>query len=437
MARLSRPVFRIGALLALAVLVGGGGVAYGLSNLAVQLLALLLLALAPDGVARFLREAPRLLLVLVAASCALPLIQLIPLPPGLWTGLPGQGLVRDAFLLSGDEAAWKRLSVAALPTFVAFLGTLAPLAIVALGWGLAPRELGALHRAAVFIGLACAGFGMVLVAAGNSTGIYPEPPQAGVLFSTFANRNSAALFLVCGLILLASLPVRRPLAGSELALRIVGAVILLLGVILTQSRSGIALLLVPGLLGGARLLTTSRGMRAKLIAALALGITVIASGAVLTLSSRVETSLARFDDLEDMRPAMWEDGISVARQYWPAGAGMGTFDDVFQTGESLEYVSPRRAGRAHNDYIEVAIEAGLPGLILIAGWLIWIGRASWLALRHRAGWPAAGAGAVLAAVALQSIVDYPLRNEAMLCFAALAVLLLARATSPASAPEEA
>jgi O-antigen ligase len=385
--------------------------------------------------ARFLRETPRGLLALVAASCALPLIQLIPLPPGLWTGLPGQGPVREAFALSGHEGDRKGLSVAALPTFVAFLGTLAPLAIVALGWRLAPRELGVLHRWAVLTGLVCAGFGMVLVAAGNATGIYPEPPQAGVLFATFANRNSAALFFVCSLLLLVCLPVRRPLPKGELALRSVGALILVLGVLLTQSRSGIALLVLPALLGGARLLAESLGARTRLIAAGALAATVIVGGAVLVQSTRVETSLSRFDDLEDMRPAMWEDGVSVARQYWPLGAGMGTFDDVFQIGESLEYVSPRRAGRAHNDYIEVAIEAGLPGLVLIAGWLIWIASASWRAWRRRAGWPAAGAASVLAAVALQSIVDYPLRNEAMACLAAFAVLLLARASPGAHAPE--
>ena len=32
-------------------------------------------------------------------------------------------------------------------------------------------------------------------------------------------------------------------------------------------------------------------------------------------------------------------------------------------------MSVKRAGRAHNDYLEVAIEAGLPGIILIGAWL--------------------------------------------------------------------
>ena len=105
---------------------------------------------------------------------------------------------------------------------------------------------------------------------------------------------------------------------------------------------------------------------------------------------------------------------------------MGTFDEVFQIDESLENTAQRRAGRAHNDYLEIAIEAGLPGLLLIAAWsamCIWL---AWRARRSPlrwAGWAAAG---ILLAIALQSATDYPLRNQAMLCLAAFALLVLAR-----------
>ena len=105
---------------------------------------------------------------------------------------------------------------------------------------------------------------------------------------------------------------------------------------------------------------------------------------------------------------------------------MGTFDDVFQVDESLENMTLRRAGRAHNDYIEVTIEAGLPGLLLVAGWLVLLFWLSWRARSSPERWIAWSGALILLAIALQSITDYPLRNLSLLTLASYALLLLAR-----------
>src|SRR6516225_11534186 len=84
----------------LAMLFGGGGV-QGWSDAVVQLAALPLLAWS-----LFKRNPSRLdwlgqwAVSLLFASVALPLLQLIPVPPALWVGLPG----RDEFA-SAYEAA--------------------------------------------------------------------------------------------------------------------------------------------------------------------------------------------------------------------------------------------------------------------------------------------------------------------------------------------
>ncbi|WP_168176414.1 O-antigen ligase family protein [Novosphingobium sp. PC22D] len=140
--------------------------------------------------------------------------------------------------------------------------------------------------------------------------------------------------------------------------------------------------------------------------------------------SRIATSLERFDSAGDgKRAEMREDALSSARHYWPVGAGMGTFDTVFQVDESLEYLSPRRAGRAHMDYYELAIEAGIAGLILVACWFIWILTATWQALQ-KLNWMALAGAGFMACCAAQSMLSFPLRNQAMLAMAALAVLLV-------------
>jgi len=110
------------------------------------------------------------------------------------------------------------------------------------------------------------------------------------------------------------------------------------------------------------------------------------------------------------------------------GAGQGTFDEVFQVDESLENLTERRAGRAHNDYLELALEAGLAGLVLAGAWLVLIAWLSWRARRSSLRWAGWAGSSFLLAIALQSITDYPLRNQTMLAFAGLALLLLARAS---------
>ena len=154
----------------------------------------------------------------------------------------------------------------------------------------------------------------------------------------------------------------------------------------------------------------------------ALGIVVASAGS----GGRIASSFARFDDLSTDRPEMWEDTIYAAGIYWPAGSGMGTFDEVFEMHESLEYVSPRTAGRAHNDWIELALESGLVGLALAIFWLGWCAQSALRGRDPHMAWLRPGAGLGIAMIAAQSGIDYPLRTQTLLCYAALLVVLLAR-----------
>ena len=151
---------------------------------------------------------------------------------------------------------------------------------------------------------------------------------------------------------------------------------------------------------------------------------VIIGGAALS-SGRIEQALERFDSFEDLRPAIWSDSLVSADRFWPVGSGMGTFDEVFQIDESLENVTSRRAGRAHNDYLEIAIEAGIIGLVLVACWVLYL---LWVGLRRLLSRDEStiflGAMTGLLAIGAQSIVDYPLRNTTILCIAALFIILL-------------
>ncbi|QFT75988.1 O-antigen ligase [Erythrobacter sp. THAF29] len=426
----------IGALLCLAVVFGGGGVRYALANLLVQLSALALLAIRRDAVIAFWREAPAILRLLIVLSVAVPVSQLIPLPQSVWSDLPGRDLVAQSFELSG-RTGWAPASVDPVRTLVALTGLIVPIAIISAGWTLSRDNLVLLTWIIVALGLANLLIGIPQVLSEGSAGaIYTERGLTSILNGTFANRNSTGLFFVAaiGFAALAPSPVAHP---AILPTRIALCVLLSTGVILTQSRTALALAVLPLGLAALRAITWtmhsratgisgfSKRMRTMLVAGLALALGALAATVVMA-PGRVGDTMERFQSIGESRSYTWEDTAFAARRYWPVGAGMGTFDEVFQVDESLENATLKRPGRAHNDYLEVAVEAGIAGLALIAIWLAYL---AWLTLRARKSpfrWCAWAGSAILFGVALQSITDYPLRNQAMLAVASFALLVLVR-----------
>ena len=136
----------------------------------------------------------------------------------------------------------------------------------------------------------------------------------------------------------------------------------------------------------------------------------------------IQGILVRFDFGEELRPQLWRDGFYVAQKYFPFGVGMGDFVPAFVADERLEVVWPSLPNRAHNDYLELACEAGLAGLLALWAISLILGRALWQKLHGRSGQPAAltiFAGAGLAILALHSLVDYPFRSMALACLGAV------------------
>lgn len=108
--------------LSLALVLGGGGSPSPLSELMLQLVLAAIVAVwiwflpAPLG-----QSAPRGALLIAALILAVPLIQLIPLPPSLWQALPGRKLEQEALALIGREDTWRSLSLAPSRTLAALL----------------------------------------------------------------------------------------------------------------------------------------------------------------------------------------------------------------------------------------------------------------------------------------------------------------------------
>ena len=433
---LRRPLFQLQLLLTLALLLGGGGYVYGVRHLIIQLLALVLLGLNARDIWRFCRNAPLGLRSLVAASLALPLIQLVPLPPSVWHSLPGRDLAQQSLALAGYPSnIWMPLSLDRLRTLVAFCATIAPATIVVLGWTLSGEDRRNLALTLVVLAGALLLLGAVQLSSGNTLLITQSiQPSPDILYTTFSNRNSTAAFFVCAAAIAIGLPFTGPKVRTiGLA---VAAALFLLAVVLTQSRTGMVLTLTVVLLAALRALWWWQGHRAQGVAGFSrpvlacfIGIPLalaLALGASLVTGGRMAETAGRFEVIEADRFERWDDSTYVIDRYWPVGAGMGVFDDVFQVDESLEYLSPQKAGRAHNDYLEILIESGIAGPLLLLAWLAWCTAALIRADGPEQRWMRAGAFTALACLALQSVFDYPIRSQALFAVAAICVVLLSR-----------
>ncbi|MEE4154622.1 MAG: O-antigen ligase family protein [Erythrobacter sp.] len=428
------------ALLTIALLLGGGGQRYALANLCVQLAALGLLALHPSPAIGFWRSSPLALRILVAFSMLLPLAQIIPLPEAIWAALPGRELIAQG-LNEADQSGWRPISLFPHRTLLAFTGLIVPVTILMAGWSLRRDQLIVLAWAIVAFGLVNLFLGAVQIASAAYPTLWVHDElDVDFMVGTFANRNSTGVFLVgaLGFAALAPVPMERP-HPAVLPLRLMACVLIVLAIVLTQSRTSLVLCAIPLALGGVRIIAWgfARGRphsaahpraRPAVLAGAALALAaLVLIGLILAAPGRIAQTVDRFDNLaDDARAYIWEDAGYAVSRYWPVGAGMGTFDEVFQLDEALENITERRAGRAHNDYLEVAIEAGIAGLAVAAAWLLLIAWFAWRARSARLRWLAWGAGAFLLAAALQSITDYPFRNQTNLAIGALCVLILAR-----------
>ena len=131
---------------------------------------------------------------------------------------------------------------------------------------------------------------------------------------------------------------------------------------------------------------------------------------------------------QDRRSLAWPIIWRAAQEHLPFGAGIGAFDRVYQAAEPLDLIGPTYLNHAHNDFLELWLEAGWAAALLMllfsAGWA-W---KTWNAWRVRSATGVAAAGSILL-LAAASFSDYPLRTETnLVLFGFCAGLLASRGT---------
>jgi len=112
-------------------LICGGGTRQGLwSDALVQILSLPLLAVASFRLWALPSRAKLLLpLLLMFAVVLVPVVQLVPLPPRIWTMLPGRGEVAEAYKTAGMSLPFLPISLEPLTTLRSVLSLLPAVAV--------------------------------------------------------------------------------------------------------------------------------------------------------------------------------------------------------------------------------------------------------------------------------------------------------------------
>lgn len=165
---------------------------------------------------------------------------------------------------------------------------------------------------------------------------------------------------------------------AKAPLRLLGGYSLLVGLpvmFLTMSRSG-WLGTATGLGAVCLLLAWRRSAKALVFTTLAGGVVIIAvAAAAWTLSPAVRerihgASLEHPDPAVQARFEMWRDTWSMIQSRPWTGHGPGTYVWVFPRFKSMD--AHMLFNYAHNEYLHAAAEYGVPGLIVLAGIIVWI-----------------------------------------------------------------
>ena len=379
------------------------------------------------------------LAIAVAAAVALLVAQLIPLPPDVWSGMPGHDLYNLIAVETGQQG-WRPASLTPDLTLNTLGAMLPPIAV-----GLSLLYLDFEDRTRWWtglIGLACLSglLGMLQLSSGGASLHLFRTSSLDSAVGLFANRNHQTAFMACGLPLIAALTAIRIRSGTKphqamsFGLSIAG--LLLVSLIVTGSRMGLALGGLGAVSGIAIYrsetgdLRTGRRSRPRLIGAV-VGLVALTALAVLAMRGEAIDRLASGAVLDRSRLDALAPMMETVRAYWPFGAGFGSFDAVYRRFEPDSLLSTIYLNHAHNEPLELAIEGGVAALLLLAAFLLW-----WLdtarrtvsipSKRRRAlAWAAVVTGLLLM---LSSLVDYPLRTTLLGGLFAAACVELARST---------
>lgn len=381
---------------------------------------------------------------LLTLAIALPLLQLVPLPSAWWQALPGRTPFVDAAAISGEASPWRQLSLSPGATRNALASLLVPTAMLSLlvGTDLTRRTL----LPVAILGLVVASTLLGMLQGGGAG--FDNPlinDSVGQVSGSFANRNHFALFLAMGCLICPVWAFSSTRRAGWRAVPALGLMLVFALMILASgSRAGLLLGAIAIALG---IFQARAGIRYELRQRPRWVLPVLAAGATAVAATLVLISVAAgraaaidrvlsVDTGQDMRSRGLSTVLLMIRTYFPAGTGLGSFDPVFRLHEPFALLKVSYFNHAHNDWLEIILDAGLPGLLVLLiamGWWSWASINAWRAAPGNGRDRARLGSSLLLLVMVASGFDYPARTPIIMAMMVVAAAWLAECNdAPAS-----
>lgn len=369
--------------------------------------------------------------LLVGAGLAIAGLQLIPLPPEIWSSFPGRDVVVDLYKLENTELKPFPLTLDPTATRLAILWTLPGIAFFLVGQKIDRDQIKPFILLLVLFAIASVFIGLAQRFQGRESSLYffsafGTRYASGFAQGNFTNRNFYAATLYASIPMLAaychSLWVEKRVRAIFLfGFGLLFLMMLVSGLGAAGSRAGIVICMIVVLLTGLMLFKLTRQMQAQSFSraswawAGSLGVLFVLGQAGLIAITR----LAETDPVNDARIGIWMKTIDAAKNYFPHGSGFGTFAPIYQLYEKPEdMIAGGFLNHAHSDWLELVFEGGLPMMIVLVLFVLLFlfqSMKTWFLLgADNKSIFALAASISMTGLLLHSIVDYPLRAPSLM-----------------------
>jgi O-antigen ligase len=391
----------------------------------------------------------RVPLLLLLALGVWMVVQLIPLPPSVWGGLPDRAAVLAVDKLVGLEGTWRPISLSPSKTMNALASLVVPVSALLMYAVQAVEDRRRIVGLLIIVAAGSAALGMGQLASGSGPLYLYSITNDHVPVGLFANRNHNAVFLAT-IFIIASywLAEHRRLAfrgdRSVRPILVAGVCLLIFGTLLSsQSRAGLLIGLLSIGVAAALYLAARRAEKdddhpreglARYWPMAAVLVVTVAVLFVLSQSTSFDR-LATHSTADDIRVKVFPQIAAMAQNNWLLGTGFGSFEYAYRAHEASAWLNQTYLNNAHDDWLQWVIEGGLPAILIVlgfCGWIVRTGRARW---REAEGNPAlrrliAMAFSVLVLLIVASALDYPLRVPSMMLYAILMTAFVADPPEP-------
>lgn len=384
-----------------------------------------------DGSEWRLRPQARGLPWIAGLLAIVALLQLVPVPPAIWSSLPGRAEVAEGYRLLGQPLPWRPLSLAPDKSIALLLTFIPPLAMAALVLKARAYSATGIAVALIIAALVAIGLGFAQVTGGGRYYLYPFVAM-GTPAGQFANPNHAAALLLATIPFAAAAAARRWSSAKKatdrwVPLILAGLFLALLALAIALNGSlAVVLIGLPSAVASAFLFLPAGRVRLARIGLL-LAILLVAGVAALAVGDRYGLGDSGRVSMES-RQQIWSRTAEAIGDQWAAGSGLGTFAEVYRVHEDPAKVDRYFVNHAHNDYLEVILELGVAGIMFIALFLAWWTRCALAVWRSPDADVFARAATIASAVLLlHSAVDFPMRTAALAALFGTLIALIAAA----------